>query len=115
MAKAFWITGLSAIGLGLSSSPAVAQPAYMRCEFSSGAPVEITIDESVGTVVLFMPHSGYTRTIRAVFRPDRVIFSIPDIAYEISRVDMTATRVLSFSRRPESGKCDLLRAPKRAF
>lgn len=103
--------------IALLPTPAIAAPTYLTCTFprQPTAPVDLTVDEAAGTVTLYMPHSGYTATVRGTFRPDTLQFGIPDIAYSINRVDLSASRLAYFMKSPEAGMCRRLPTPKREF
>ncbi|QCI93257.1 hypothetical protein [Novosphingobium sp. EMRT-2] len=98
--------------------PALAASTYLSCEFQSNGgvwPVNITADEQSGKVTLFMPSSGHTETVPAAFGADKVVFRTGMMAYELSRTDLSITRVVSVINSTEQGRCKVQQPPKRAF
>lgn len=100
------------------SSPATAAPTYLSCLIDNdGIPVrvELTMDEPNSEVTIFMPHSGHTRRVRAVFSPSDVRFAQGDVKFYVNRVDLTLRRLWATIGMDNSGKCEVGAIPKRAF
>lgn len=107
------------LAVSLAHGAAWAEPAYLDCQFiskdGSPFPVQITADESAGTVSLFMPTTGNTQKMTAAFTSDKVIFHDDLMVYALNRVSLVIARVIRILNETEDGTCKLKEVPKRAF
>lgn len=104
--------------LALLATPAAAAPTYLRCSFPSrdaSFEVQITADEANSTVTVFMPRTGHTERMNAVFTPTQVLFQNRMMSYALSRTDLSIRRTVPAIRAVDEGRCDLVTAPRRAF
>lgn len=106
------------------ASPAIAQsskPTYLLCSFAKGpAALDVIADEANGSVTTLVQQTGHTERRVAIFTPNAVKWSSPGAfktSYVLSRIDLSLHRVLLIgaSESPDTGKCKLQTAPKRAF
>jgi hypothetical protein len=98
------------------STPSAAAPTYLQCSFpESTAKVDITADEPNSSVTISLPSTGYIEKVAASFTPEEVRFETRLLSYVVSRTDLTVKRNVPSLRRSETGKCELVAAPKRAF
>jgi hypothetical protein len=104
--------------LGAVAAPANAAPAYLKCFFPSRDKtfeVQITADEANSAVTVFMPSTGHTEKMAAVFTPTQVLFQSRMMSYTLSRTDLTIRRVVPIIKADETGTCEVVKAPERAF
>lgn len=100
-----------AVGLLLASQPALARTIYLSCEMplSAGAvePWTIAVNEEAGRVTATHPKA--TRTVRASFTPDHIIWDRGD--FSLDRVTLVLTiRMTLFGKplgEPRSGQCEI--------
>ena len=112
-----------AAAVAVCPTAALAAPAYLTCQLpkrdGSVLEVKITADENAGQVTVVIPETGLSERVPAVFSPSSVSWGLySDFRYELSRVDLSITRVFSISgaeRSRDAGVCELEPAPKRAF
>jgi len=98
--------------------PVAAKPNYLTCTFMiDGTPsvINFTADEASGTVSVFVPSSGHSRTVDAMFTPDQVMVDESQVRWEISRVDLTIARTIKMIDSTDRGQCEIQTAPERAF
>lgn len=102
----------------LAAVPAMATPTYLKCTFpgSQGPwPVEITADEAMLVVTLFMPNSGNSQRLAAAFGVDQVRFASREMSYVLSRTDLSIVRTTPILNEVVRGDCQVATPPKRAF
>lgn len=98
------------------TTPAAAAPAYLKCIFPpEGFEVQVTADEANAAVTVFMPATGNTQKMNAVFTPTQVLFRNSMMSYELSRTDLSIIRTTPIIKSVVEGKCSVITAPKRAF
>lgn len=107
-----------ALAVPYSAPARAAGVVYLSCPFTDASgpfPVEVTLYEADGRVVLYRPKNGFTSRLAAVFTPDRVLFSEGDGHYVLSRVDLSIDRTVDVLQRTDRVRCTILATPKRAF
>lgn len=113
--KRYLFTILSVLGFPVS---AMASPTYLKCTIErepSPVDIEVTADEDNSRVVLYLPHSGLTERLPAIFDGREVRFQDRAARYTISRVDLSVSRYIPIFRVTENGQCRIDAKPKRAF
>jgi len=109
------------IAFALFSSAAEAAPVYLTCHLNltnpvpgdhGGEPMNVTLNESEGTVTYEFPGIGRTFTGPAAFTAEKVKFG----AFTIDRRDLSFARsdALSEGAPPDRGTCAIVQV-KRAF
>lgn len=97
----------------------MANPIYLSCSYlvdGKNQTHQFTADEKAGSASIFIEKSGYNRTMKATFTPDRVIIFDDPFRFTISRVDLKFTREIpSIQSSPIIGQCKVLPPPERAF
>lgn len=105
--------------MAVMASPAVAAtPTYLECNFPSrdaSFEVQVTADEANSTVTVYMPKTGNTEKMTAVFTPTQVLFQNRMMSYTLSRTDLSINRTVPMIKASDNGKCEVVTAPKRAF
>lgn len=102
----------------LAATPASATPTYLKCTFpmgDRGFEVQVTADEASSTVTVYMPTTGHTEKMNAVFTPTQVLFQNRMMSYALSRTDLSIRRVVPMIKSTENGKCAVVVVPTRAF
>ena len=106
--------GLIIAGSALSLSAST--PIYLRCAFGpESAEVLITADEANSAVTVAVPSTGHTEKMAAAFSATDVRFQNRQLAYVVSRTDLSVARTIKLIRETDSGKCSIEQPPKRAF
>jgi len=91
-------------------------PIYLRCAFAPGSPeVLITADEANSAVTLSVPSTGHTEKLAAAFNATDVRFQNKQLAYVVSRTDLSVARTIKLISETDNGKCAVEQPPKRAF
>lgn len=106
------------ISLALLATPAAAAPTYLTCSFPSrdaSFEVQITADQANSTVTVFMPRTGHTERMNAVFTPTQVHFQNRMMSYVLSRTDLSIRRTVPAIRAVDDGRCGLVITPRRVF
>jgi len=104
------------LGILTIMQPMMAEPVYLRCSFpGNGAVVMITPDEANAAVTVALPATGYSAKMPAAFTASEVRFQDTRVAYVLSRTDLSVTRTIKMISSTDNGKCEIEKAPKRAF
>lgn len=111
-----WIIGIAVF----VAVPCAAQaaPIYLKCQIDNGevlTEVQVTADEAMGKVSVFIPYTGKTSNMSAIFRPAEVIFSDRFGSYRIDRRTLVIERSLAIIHSVDKGKCAVEKAVERAF
>lgn len=104
------------LGILAIAQPIMGEPVYLRCHFpQNNTDVMITADEANSAVSVALPSTGYSEKLPAAFTASEVRFKNTRVAYVLSRTDLSVTRTISLINSSDSGKCEIEKAPKRAF
>lgn len=102
----------------MASTSAYASPVYLTCPMQPNgtpSPIDITLDEAVGTATVFVRENGRTHQMRAAFTQDEVTFQTSAVSYKLSRVSLTLVRSVPAINRLETVVCSFAPPVKRAF
>jgi hypothetical protein len=106
------------LSIALAAAPAAATPTYLKCHFprrDKTFEVQVTADEANSVVTVFMPTTGHTEKMNAVFTATQVLFRNSRMSYALSRTDLSIRRTIPIINAEDDGTCDLAAVPKRAF
>jgi hypothetical protein len=91
-------------------------PTYLRCIIQpQGTEVLITADEANSAVTVALPSTGHSEKMAAAFTATDVRFQNRQVAYVVSRTDLSIDRTIKLINSTDHGKCTVEQAPKRAF
>jgi hypothetical protein len=104
------------LGILAVMQPVMGEPVYLRCHFpQNNTDVMITADEANSSVTIALPSTGYSGKLAAAFTAGEVRFQDNQLAYVLSRTDLSIERTIKMIRSSDTGKCEIEKAPKRAF
>jgi hypothetical protein len=107
--------GVALVATVAQASGGAGNPVYLKCDFGSQALVNLSADEGASSVSISVPSTGYTARFRAIFSATEVAFEDSQLAYRLSRTDLSITREIKLINDVETGKCAIEAPPKRAF
>lgn len=105
--------GTIAIGaaLALVTTPALAANTYLKCKIPKGdgtfAPWTLSVNEDAGRVTATHPKA--TRTVRASFTPDKIVWDRGDFSLDRTTLVLTLRPTLYGKPigKPYSGQCEI--------
>ncbi|WP_141098838.1 hypothetical protein [Rhizobium esperanzae] len=107
-------TAVLALSLLTVPSFALAEPVYLKCDFSIDS-VSFGLDEQNGSASILITSSGSTRTVPATFTPDKVIIDESDVVWTIDRRNLNFSREFTLISSTDTGHCEIQAIPKRKF